>query len=128
MIAVGVDTHKQRHYAVALDRLGQLLGELSFAATAAGYVELQRWAEGLDEEQHRLVFGIECAGSWAPGSASTCSAPVTPSLRSSVRVDRSDAPASPIASTRWPRPSARLSARMPRRRGAVGFCQRFELC
>ena len=67
MIAVGVDTHKQRHYAVALDRLGQLLGELSFAATAAGYVELQRWAEGLDEEQHRLVFGIEGAGSWGAG-------------------------------------------------------------
>jgi transposase len=67
MIAVGVDTHKQRHYAVALDLLGQLLGELSFAATAAGYVELQRWAEGLDEEQHRLVFGIEGAGSWGAG-------------------------------------------------------------
>ena len=69
MIAVGVDTHKQRHYAVALDGLGQLLGELSFAATAAGYVELQRWAEGLDEEQHRLVFGIEGAGSWGAGAA-----------------------------------------------------------
>ena len=28
MIAVGVDTHKERHYAVALDQLGQMLGEL----------------------------------------------------------------------------------------------------
>jgi len=34
MIAVGVDTHKERHYAVALDQVGQLLTELSFAATA----------------------------------------------------------------------------------------------
>ncbi len=32
MIAVGVDTHKHRHMAVALDRLGQLLGELSVEA------------------------------------------------------------------------------------------------
>jgi hypothetical protein len=27
MVAVGVDTHKERHYAVALDLCGQLLGE-----------------------------------------------------------------------------------------------------
>src|SRR5215211_4795935 len=66
MIAVGVDTHKQRHYAVALDQLGQLLGELSFAASAAGYAELRRWAECLGEGQ-RLVFGIEGAGSWGAG-------------------------------------------------------------
>jgi hypothetical protein len=25
MVAVGVDTHKERHYAAALDQLGQLL-------------------------------------------------------------------------------------------------------
>jgi transposase len=66
MIAVGVDTHKQRHYAVALDLLGQLLGELSFAASATGYAELQRWAEGLGTQQ-RLVFGVEGAGSWGAG-------------------------------------------------------------
>jgi transposase len=66
MIAVGVDTHKERHYAVALDVLGQLLGELAFAATAAGYVELQRWAECLGDVQP-LAFGIEGAGSWGAG-------------------------------------------------------------
>lgn len=66
MIAVGVDTHKERHYAVALDLLGQLLSELSFAASAAGYAELQRWAERLGEAQ-RLVFGVEGAGSWGAG-------------------------------------------------------------
>jgi transposase len=65
MIAVGVDTHKERHHAVALDQLGQLLGELSFDASAAGYVELQRWAERLGEAQ--LVFGIEGASSWGAG-------------------------------------------------------------
>ncbi len=66
MVAVGVDTHKQRHYAVALDRLGQLLGERSFAATAAGYAELQRWAEDLGEPE-QLAFGLEGAGSWGAG-------------------------------------------------------------
>jgi len=66
MIAVGVDTHKERHYAVALDLLGQVLGESTFAATAAGYGELQRWAERHDNLQE-LEFGIEGAGSWGAG-------------------------------------------------------------
>jgi transposase len=66
MIAVGVDTHKDRHYAVALDHLGQMLAELTIAATAAGYAELQRWAEQLAETSE-LVFGIEGAGSWGAG-------------------------------------------------------------
>jgi hypothetical protein len=66
MIAVGVDTHKERHYAVALDLLGQLLGELSCAASAAGYLELQSWAERLGDAQ-QMVFGIEGAGSWGAG-------------------------------------------------------------
>jgi hypothetical protein len=66
MIAVGVDTHKERHYAVALDHLGQMLAELTFAATATGYAELQRWVEKLGEVRE-LVFGIEGAGSWGAG-------------------------------------------------------------
>ncbi len=66
MIAVGVDTHKERHYAAALDVLGQLLGELAFAATTVGYLELQRWAESLGDAR-QLTFGIEGAGSWGAG-------------------------------------------------------------
>ena len=66
MIAVGVDTHKERHYAVALDQVGQMLAELTFAATAAGYAELQRWAEHLADARE-LVFGLEGAGSWGAG-------------------------------------------------------------
>lgn len=62
MIAVGVDTHKERHYAVAVDLLGQVLGEYTFAATAAGYGELQRCGEARE-----LVFGVEGAGSWGAG-------------------------------------------------------------
>lgn len=66
MIAVGVDTHKERHHVVALDALGQMLGEAAFAASAAGYADLQCWAErhGSPDE---LAFGIEGAGSWGAG-------------------------------------------------------------
>src|ERR1039458_5041590 len=67
MIAVGVDTHKNRHIAVALDRLGQLLGELSIEACAAGYLELELWALALAGDGVQLVLGIEGAGSWGAG-------------------------------------------------------------
>ncbi|MBV9001501.1 MAG: IS110 family transposase [Solirubrobacterales bacterium] len=66
MIAVGVDTHKERHYAVALDHLGQILAEFVFPATTAGYAELQQWT-GVLAGGRELVFGIEGAGSWGAG-------------------------------------------------------------
>ena len=66
MIAVGVDTHKERHYAVALDHVGQMLAELVFPATPAGYAELQGWAEQLATGRE-FVFGVEGAGSWGAG-------------------------------------------------------------
>jgi transposase len=64
MIAVGVDTHKQWHVAVALDALGQVLGEIVIAATGAGYGELVAWLSGLEGE---VVVGIEGAGSYGAG-------------------------------------------------------------
>jgi hypothetical protein len=51
---------------VAVDVLGQLLGELVFAATAAGYAELRQWAER-HGDPNQLVLGIEGAGSWGAG-------------------------------------------------------------
>ena len=66
MIAVGVDTHKDSHFAVALDDLGQMLGELAIAVCAAGYDELERWARDIADGQ-RIVFGLEGAGSWGAG-------------------------------------------------------------
>lgn len=66
MIAVGVDTHKDSHYAVALDQVGQMLDELCIPATAGGYAELQQWAQQL-AEVGELVFGIEGAGSRGAG-------------------------------------------------------------
>lgn len=64
MIAVGVDTHKDQHVAAALDRFGQLRGELVVAADAAGYRELAAWVEGLGA---RVLVGIEGAGSYGAG-------------------------------------------------------------
>ena len=64
MIAVGVDTHKHRHIAVAVSELGQLLGEIAVAASAAGYRELVTWLDGLDGE---AMVGIEGAGSYGAG-------------------------------------------------------------
>lgn len=66
MIAVGVDTHQDSHYAVALDQVGQILDELCAPATRVGYAELEEWAEQLPEAGN-VVFGIEGAGSWGAG-------------------------------------------------------------
>jgi hypothetical protein len=45
VIAVGVDTHRSATTRWRSIRSDKLLGELAFPATAAGYAELQRWAE-----------------------------------------------------------------------------------
>jgi transposase len=68
MIAVGVDTHKDAHVAVALDDLGQLLGELVIEASISGYAQLVAWAQGLAAgTESELVFGIEGTGGWGAG-------------------------------------------------------------
>jgi transposase len=64
---VGVDTHKHLHVAVALDRLGARLGELTISADSAGYAALAGWAERLGRPD---VFGIEGTGSYGVGLAS----------------------------------------------------------
>lgn len=64
MIAVGVDTHKDQHLAVALDRLGQLLAETVINTDLAGYRKLADWLGELGEE---VVVGIEGAGSYGAG-------------------------------------------------------------
>jgi transposase len=64
-VAIGVDTHKQWHVAVALDRLGRLIDALTVDATAAGYQQLLVWAHRLGQP----VFGIEGCGSYGAGLA-----------------------------------------------------------
>ena len=64
-VAIGVDTHKQWHVAVALDRLGRLIDSVTVEATAGGYRRLLVWARGLGEP----AFGVEGCGSYGAGLA-----------------------------------------------------------
>jgi transposase len=57
-VILGVDTHLDVHVAVALDRLGRRLGELSVPTTAKkGYESLVRWAEGFGTVRSAGVEG-----------------------------------------------------------------------
>ena len=62
-VAIGVDTHKEAHLAVALDRLGGQLGSRGFATTPAGYRGLLCWARELGVP----AFAVEGTGSYGAG-------------------------------------------------------------
>ena len=62
-VAIGVDTHKDVHVAVALDTLGVRLGSCEIATTAAGYGSLLCWAQELGVP----AFAIEGTGSYGAG-------------------------------------------------------------
>ncbi|HEX5556386.1 MAG TPA: transposase [Gaiellales bacterium] len=62
-VAIGVDTHKQAHVAVALDRVGVQIDSCSVTATPAGYRRVVVWARALGEP----VFGVEGCGSYGAG-------------------------------------------------------------
>ncbi len=63
-VIVGVDTHRDEHVAVAIDRLGARLGEHRLPTTLKGYECLDRWAAGLAET---IVYGVEGTGSYGAG-------------------------------------------------------------
>ena len=62
-VAVGVDTHKEVHVAVALDRLGAQLDSREIATTPAGYRSLLCWAQELGVP----AFAVEGTGSYGAG-------------------------------------------------------------
>jgi transposase len=62
-VAIGVDTHKEAHVAVALDALGVRLGSREIATTVAGYRSLLSWAQELGVP----AFAIEGTGSYGAG-------------------------------------------------------------
>jgi transposase len=64
-VAIGVDTHKRWHVAVALDSLGRLIDSRVVEASSAGYRQLLVWARSLGA----LAFGIEGCGSYGAGLA-----------------------------------------------------------
>lgn len=63
MVAIGVDTHRDEHVAVALDGFGRELGSLTIAADACGYAGLWQWTQELGEP----VFAVEGTGSYGAG-------------------------------------------------------------
>ena len=63
-VIVGVDTHKDKHVAVALDSLGRRLGEMICSTTSASYEALLLWAKDLGDVE---AFGIEGTGSYGAG-------------------------------------------------------------
>ena len=65
-VVIGVDTHRDQHVAVAIDRRGVRLGEKHVPATTCGYEELERWCRSLGEIG---AFGIEGTGSYGAGVA-----------------------------------------------------------
>src|SRR5918999_859912 len=64
-VAIGIDTHKDEHVAVACDELGRELAGCAQPATSAGYLALWRWARELGEP----AFAVEGAGSYGAGLA-----------------------------------------------------------
>ncbi len=65
-VIVGVDTHRDQHVAVAIDRQGVRLGKRHVSATTNGYEELGRWSDSLGDI---AAFGIEGTGSYGAGVA-----------------------------------------------------------
>jgi transposase len=59
-VAIGVDTHREAHVAVAVDRLGRRLGALEFRVDERGFGELRRFALALGEP----AFAVEGTGSY----------------------------------------------------------------
>ena len=69
-IAVGVDTHKHTHVAVALNMVGTVIAQLAITVDRSGYAELERWARELTTPGGQVEFGVEGCGSYGAGLAS----------------------------------------------------------
>lgn len=63
MVAIGVDTHRDEHVAVALDEVGRDLGSLAIRADASGCARLWQWASDLGVPR----FAVEGTGSYGAG-------------------------------------------------------------
>jgi transposase len=64
-VAIGIDTHRDRHVAVALDRLGRVLGSLELTVDGRGFARLVCFARALGEP----AFAIEGTGSYGASLA-----------------------------------------------------------
>lgn len=66
-VAIGVDTHRDLHVAVAVDRLGRELGWLEFPVDEQGFAQLGRFARSFGVP----AFAIEGTGSYGASLART---------------------------------------------------------
>lgn len=64
-VAIGIDTHARTHTAVALDRLGRVLGSLEFGVAEQGFAQLRRFARSFGD----AAFVIEGTGSYGASLA-----------------------------------------------------------
>ncbi|MBJ7600808.1 IS110 family transposase [Candidatus Nephthysia bennettiae] len=66
LVTLGIDTHLDRHVAVALDQFGRRLGVLMFPTTPDGHSQLESWAYGFGT---LTQVGMEGTGSLGAGLA-----------------------------------------------------------
>jgi transposase len=83
-VAIGVDTHKDVHVAVALDALGGQLDSREIAATVAGYRSLLSWAQ----ELWVPAFAVEGTGSYCAGLFASSNVLASACMSVSVRAAR----------------------------------------
>jgi transposase len=62
----GVDTHGRTHHAAVVDRLGRILGDREFPASAQGYAELGSWLRSFGRIEK---VGVEGTGTYGAGLA-----------------------------------------------------------
>jgi len=67
MVTIGVDTHKHTHVAVAIDGIGERVGDLTIPTDHGGYEQLLEWARSFGQV---CRFGIEGTGSYGAGLVS----------------------------------------------------------
>ena len=85
-VAIGVDTHKRTHSAVALDRVGTQIASCEIEATSSGYARLLSWASELGEQVGASVVTIRSSSdSSCASSRVSCRARAVSRLRTETR-------------------------------------------
>ena len=55
MVTIGIDPHKDTHWAVAVDEVGRQLADRKARAVSDGFGEMLAWARGLDDDRVWIV-------------------------------------------------------------------------
>jgi hypothetical protein len=84
-VAIGVDTHKEAHVAVALDALGTQRGSREIPTTPAGYGQLLSWAQS----SAYPPLPLKARAVTARGSSASSSEPASLCMSANARAARS---------------------------------------